>query len=79
MQRLGHGSRLLGQIPWFGCGPVRMFIKLGIFSAVTPDPPLEDGGERLCMAEGLPQVRKEVSARSYFLLCCPAKFSRSIG
>ncbi len=25
------------------------------------------------MAEGLPQVRKEVSAQSYFLLCSPAK------
>ncbi len=38
-------------------------------------PILEDcGGKRLCMAEGLPQVRKEVSAQSYFLLCSPAKF-----
>ncbi len=38
-------------------------------------PPIleEGGGKRLCMAEGLPQVRKEVSAQSYFLLCSPAK------
>ena len=30
-------SRLLGQIPWFGCGPVRMFIKVrNLFCSNTP-------------------------------------------
>ncbi len=57
----------------FGCGPVRIFTvnEVGVFAAT---PILEDGGgKRLCMAEGLPQVPKEVSAQSYFLLCSPAK------